>query len=111
MNIFNLRTLAIAFTLLISLTVNAESLKSRQYEQLTTAIGYPYKLLINRTDTVKIIYSENNENINCKVIVSWNAQEVQTSSTKITKEKFNDKPLASCLPRKKAKEILSRTFE
>ena len=58
MNIFNLRTLVIVFTLLISLTVNAESSKSRHYEQLTTAMGYPYKLLINRTDTVKIIYSE-----------------------------------------------------
>jgi hypothetical protein len=74
-------------------------------------MGYPYKLLINRTDIIKIIYSESDDNISCKVIISWNEQELQTSLTHITKEQFNKKPLASCLPRKEAKVILARTFD
>lgn len=111
MNTFNLRTLIIAFTLMISSTVNAEKSKVTPYEQLTSAMGYPYKLLINRTDIIKIIYSESDDNISCKVIISWNEQELQTSLTHITKEQFNKKPLANCLPRKEAKVILARTFD
>lgn len=111
MNTINLKTLITIITLITSLTTNAESSKKNHYEQLASTMGYPYKLLINRTEIVKIIYSESNDNINCKVIINWNDQVVQTPSTQITKEKFNDKPLASCLAREDAKVILARTFD
>lgn len=111
MKSINLKALIIVITLITSVTSNAESSKTPHYEQLFSSMGYPYKLLINRTDTVKIIYSENVNNINCKVIVSWSEKEVQTPITQTTKEKFKDKPLASCLARKEAKLILARTFD
>jgi len=111
MKLIILKTLIIVSTLSTPVTTNAKSSKTPHYEQLASTMGYPYKLLINRTDTVKIIYSESNENIYCKVIISWNGQEVQTSSAQTTKEKFNDKPLANCLTRKDAKLILARTFD
>lgn len=111
MKLIILKALIIITVLCTPVITNAESSKAPHYEQLASTLGYPYKLLINRTDTVKIIYSESNENINCKVIISWNEQEMQTSSTQTTKEKFNDKPLASCLARKDAKLILARTFD
>ena len=110
MNIFN-KTLAVAVILSItSLTSNAENAKIKTPEKLTSAMGYPYKLLINRSDSVKITYSENNNKINCKVVVRWHEQEMHAKPKQVSKEKFNEKPLASCLDRNKAKEILAQTF-
>lgn len=111
MNIFNSSSIVIVLASIISISANAENSKTTNYEKLTSAMGYPYKLLIKRSDSIKIIYSESSDNINCKVIINWNEQEVQTLSKQVTKEKFNDKPLASCLARKEAKVILARTFE
>lgn len=80
-------------------------------EKLTSAMGYPYKLLIARSDSVKIIYSEDIDNINCKVKVGWKEQEEQSQYKQVSKKKFIEKPLASCLSRQKAKAILAMTFQ
>ena len=92
-------------TSLSALTVQAAEKK------LTSAMGYPYKLLINRVSEIKIIYSEDAKNINCKVVVNWHEQEIKSQSIRVSRESFNEKPLASCLPRNKAKSMLAATFQ
>jgi len=89
---------------LVSSTVSAAETK------LYSAMGHPYKLLITRSEQVKIIYSEANSNIDCRVEVSWQNNLVTTPAVKVKKQDFTDKPLASCLPRVEAKKLLARTF-
>jgi hypothetical protein len=98
-------SIALLVTSLSTVTVQAAE------EKLNSAMGYPYKLLINRTNEVKIIYSERAKNINCKVVVNWGGQELKSQSIIVSKENFNEKPLASCLPRSKAKSMLKATFQ
>ncbi|MBU2971368.1 hypothetical protein KO527_18665 [Pseudoalteromonas sp. C2R02] len=78
--------------------------------KLFTEQGYPYDLLIKRTNEVKIIYSENKKAVNCRVELNWQDQKVTTQSIKVEKVKFNAKPFATCLPREQAKTILAKTF-
>lgn len=108
MNIINKNTLIslalLTFTLL-------SSIAQAEQEKLNSTMGYPYKLLINRANTVKIIYSESDNSINCKVVVNWAEQEIQSQSQHVSRKAFSDKPLASCLPREKAKSMLAATFQ
>lgn len=98
--------------LLILLTVYL--LSSNQIQaaelQLYSAMGHPYKLLIARSDKVKIIYSEKDETINCRVEVNWQTDTFATTMVEVSKKKFTTKPLASCLPRHQAKTMLANTF-
>jgi len=111
MNILNTTLAIIALSSMISITAKAEDAKLTSYEKLTSTMGYPYKLLIDRSDSVKIIYSESSDMINCKVTVRWSEQEIHAQPKQVSKEKFDEKPLASCLDRTKAKAILARTFQ
>lgn len=78
--------------------------------KLFTEQGYPYDLLIKRTNEVKIIYSENERYVNCRVELNWQDQKMTTQSIKVEQVKFNEKPFATCLPRAQAKTILAKTF-
>jgi len=94
----------LAYTTLTSTVQAAEG-------KLTSAMGYPYKLLINRANSIKIIYSENSNNIDCKVVFNWNDQKLVSQSMLVSRENFKDEPLASCLTREKAKSMLKVTFQ
>jgi hypothetical protein len=78
--------------------------------KLFSSEGYPYKLLINRTDSVKILFTESKEGIACRVEVAKSMKYQITELVNVTKEQFEQKPLASCLPRVQAKSILASTF-
>ncbi|GLX77118.1 hypothetical protein tinsulaeT_04580 [Thalassotalea insulae] len=97
--------------IILALTLLYSNLSQATEEKIYSAMGYPYQLLLTRTESVKIIYSENNDNIACKVEVSWADKYVLTEPTQVSHKNFNEKPLANCLPRKTAKSILSQTFE
>jgi len=95
------------FYLIILLSTNPVTANTNK---LFTEQGYPYDLLIKRTDEVKIIYSENEKEVNCRVELNWQDQKITTQPIKIEKIKFNAKPFATCLPRQQAKTILAKTF-
>jgi len=98
-------TISTILTLIVINSVQASQ------EKLYTEKKYPYNLLLTRSDSVKIIYTNNKEYINCKVEVNWKNEMVTSLKTRVSKLKFNKEPLASCLPREQAKIILAKTFE
>ncbi|WP_281558423.1 hypothetical protein [Thalassomonas sp. RHCl1] len=79
-------------------------------DKVYSAQGYPYKLLINRADEVKIFYREHKTGISCHVEVSRNREKMTSVKVEVTAEQFEQLPLASCLPRKAAKTLLANTF-
>jgi hypothetical protein len=83
---------------------------SAQSEQIYSEKGYPYKDVIKRTDTVKIIYTENAQEIACKVLISFANEIYQSAEKAVSKKAFDNAPLASCLARSEAKKILAKTF-
>ncbi|SFB89855.1 hypothetical protein [Pseudoalteromonas denitrificans] len=95
---------AVLLIFISTTSVNAQSHK------LYSNQGYPYNLLIKRTDKIKIIYSESESSTKCRVEIKWKNSHISTQSININHSKFNQKPLASCLPRAQAKLILKKTF-
>lgn len=102
-------------TLLLALTITQASLASAAIQPTETVYsgkGYPYKLLIDRAESINIIYSEDPlGNIQCSVKAIVAGQELLTSKKVTDQIKFKQKPLASCLSRHKAKELLAKTFD
>ena len=80
-------------------------------EKVFTEQGYPYKQLVQRSDTVKLIYSQDGHNVTCKVAIEHKGQASTTPKQTISAAKFADKPLASCLKRDAAKSLLAMTFK
>ena len=101
--------LFILFTLL-SILILPTQVVHAEYDTIYSTKGYPYDLLISRTEAIKIIYSVNDEDIHCKVVINWNKNNITSPVVQVSKNKFEHMPLASCLTRKQAKTILASTF-
>lgn len=96
---------------IIILTLLLTSSAQASQDKIYTAKKYPYNLLLSRTDSVKIIYSDTKDQIKCKVAINWKNGMITSKQAVVSKVAFNKEPLASCLPREKAKHILAKTFE
>ena len=94
----------IASLLIVSAISNAEQ------NNLYTEKGYPYKDLVLRSQEVKLIYSQNDQNITCKVSVDTGKGATILQSHIVEPDKFQQAPLASCLLREDAIELLAETF-
>ena len=97
--------------ILIASLILASAVNTAKAETLFSEKGYPYRDLIQRAEQVKIIYSENKQDVTCKVEVNhaehpWISQDKTTSQ-----DEFNQAPLASCLSRKEAIALLAKTYE
>jgi len=79
--------------------------------ELFSQEGFPYKLLIARADSIKILFIEKAGSIECRTRVIDHQKEQTTEVVLVSKKQFNEKPLASCLSRDKAKELLADTFK
>jgi hypothetical protein len=77
---------------------------------LSSSAGYPYNLLIQRSDEVLLSY-QGDELVQCRVEVKWNKQSWQGIVVQVQAEKFLPDPLKSCLPRHMAKDMLAATFD
>jgi len=97
-------------TLFILLTILSTLPAQANTNKLFTEQGYPYNLLIKRTDEIKIIYSEKENMVNCRIELNWQGQKITTQNISVEQIKFNTKPFAACLPREQAKVILAKTF-
>jgi len=102
----NLRILTTLNIIIFLFTTPAEATTNK----LLSEQGYPYDLLIKRTNEIKIIYSEKENMVNCRIELNWQDQKITTKDISIEKIKFDKKPFAACLPRDQAKVILAKTF-
>jgi len=102
-----LKNTVITAVLLITCSINAATRTIDKTEMTNTT---PYTELVKRSDNVKIFYTDDLEQINCRVEIILGNQLWKTSSQKTDKQTFLDKPLMSCLSHEKAKQLLSRTF-
>ncbi|XPF92939.1 hypothetical protein ACM9HF_12990 [Colwellia sp. RE-S-Sl-9] len=75
--------------------------------QLYSEAGYPYKNLINKAKAVKILFTEQENSIVCRVEVSGDSKNKTTEKVVVSKKQFDQAPLVSCLPRTEAKKLLT----
>jgi hypothetical protein len=99
--------LILTLTLLFSLSTLA---KIKHEERLYTPEGYPYAALLQRVDEVKLIFTEGENNVRCRVEVSLNGKIWRGVSNTAEKQEFQRKPLNSCMAREEAKQLLADTF-
>ena len=95
------------FAGLMALSVTA----SAGMETVFTVKGYPYKDLVQRSDRVKLIYTEDESGVECHVEVDINSQTLKSDRQQATQDHFDAQPLASCLTRDHAIQFLAHTFK
>jgi len=74
--------------------------------QLDTDEGYPYKNLIKKVERVEIRYVENSHSVICKVNVQTLHNQYMGKEQTVSAKLFAKRPMAACLTREKAKQIL-----
>lgn len=79
-------------------------------EMMYTSAGYPYDRLVKRTDSVKLIYTERDNIVDCRAIISKVDQIWSGFTQTVTEKEFQKARLSSCLSRKEAKSILRETL-
>lgn len=67
--------------------------------KVQTQRGYPYEGLVNRSEEVKIFYTELAQSITCRVEVLQNGKIWQGEEHSTTAKKFTQKPLRVCMDR------------
>jgi len=106
----NVSKLKFVLLLLIVLLVLSAKYANASELKLYSTMGYPYKLLLTRSEEIKIIYSEIADKVTCRVEILENGRRTITQNVEAKSKHFNEKPLASCLPRNEAKKLLAQTF-
>ena len=79
-------------------------------DMLYTNQGYPYESLVKRSESIKIFYTKNKESTRCRVEVDVKGKIWRSSQQSISNKAFNATPLAACLARSDAKQLLAKTF-
>jgi len=77
---------------------------------VSSANDYPYRNLIDRTDDVKVFYTETSKGFNCRVEVKLDNMKWVSVEKKMNKELFSDSPLSNCLSREVAEQMLLQSF-
>jgi hypothetical protein len=78
--------------------------------KLYTQEGYPYGPLVQRIESVKIRYSQQQNEVQCSAEISDKGQTWRSEVRKVSVKSFNKLPLKSCLERDLAKQILATTY-
>lgn len=99
-----MKYLAILIIILIS---TASQAQSDSNIKLTTDEGYPYKNLINKAQRIELRYVENDHQVSCKVSVQTLHNQYMGKQQTVSAKTFKKQPLAACLTRVKAKQILN----
>ena len=92
--------------LLILFTTSFSYAKQPVITQLDTDEGYPYKNLIKKVERVEIRYVENSHSVICKVNVQTLHNQYMGKEQTVAAKLFAKRPMAACLTREKAKQIL-----
>lgn len=110
--------------LILSLALFMNQPVSAEQKRLYSEKGFPYKNILSKADKVKVIYlddvvtmdklgefsadiAEQGEIVQCRVEINWKDNELTTEKYRVSKDKFEKAPLATCLPRKLAKQYLA----
>ena len=99
-----MKYLAILIIILIS---TASQAQANSNIKLTTDEGYPYKNLINKAQRIELRYVENDHQVSCKVSVQTLHNQYMGKQQTVSTKTFKKQPLAACLTRVKAKQILN----
>lgn len=78
--------------------------------KLYSDAGYPYNMLLERADSMKIIYTIKAQEVTCSVLLENGDAPQESPKVIVSKKHFNEEPLANCLLRVKAKQWLAATF-
>ncbi|MBD1583751.1 hypothetical protein [Pseudoalteromonas sp. S16_S37] len=100
-----MKTLA---TLLFVLFTTASYANTQAVEQINTTEGYPYKNVIFKAQRVELHYSELENGIECRVNVVGDEQQHSGDTQQVSHKKFQQSPMAACLTRTTAKQILAK---
>lgn len=95
--------------LITSVLLNSNLAKAADFT-VNSANNYPYKNLVERTDAVKVFYTNNGGEQRCRVEVILKSMKWVSAEKKIDEGVFNKNKLSNCLPIKKAEQILLQTF-
>lgn len=98
------------FILVIISASLAIAIQANDEIQLYSEAGYPYKNLINKAKAVKILFTEKEESVTCRISVSGDSQNKTTEKVIISKKQFEQAPLVNCLPRAEAKKLLTFAY-
>jgi len=98
-------TSVVITTLFLAMTIQAS-----EEIQLYSEAGYPYENLIRKAKSVKILFTESEGDVICRVNILLSTQDKMTEKMKVSKKQFEEAPLASCLTRAKAKKILTLAY-
>lgn len=101
---------ALALTSILLFASSNSLAELNKVEKIYTQKGYPYEGLVNRSEAVTIFYTENVDNINCRVEVSQNGKVWRGEKHSTNIKTFTKKPLRACLNRVDAKKLLAQTF-
>lgn len=82
----------------------------KQIDKVYTEKGYPFSGLVDRSEEVKIFYTELTDNITCRVEVLQNGQIWRGEEHSTSLKEFTVTPLRACMARVDAKKLLANTF-
>ena len=96
--------------LISTLAFSTNSLaKLNAQDKINSVEVYPYNLLIQRTDQIKVIY-QGEQQITCRVEILKDELQWSGDTQVVKADKFKQNPLRHCLDRDHAKQILASTF-
>jgi hypothetical protein len=102
------KTLTLASVITLASTYSLAELN--QVKKVYTQNGYPYEALVDRSQEVKIFYTEQENNVRCRVEVIQDGQVWKGEAQIASAKKFSEKPLRACINRNDAKKLLAKTF-
>ncbi|OHU84241.1 MULTISPECIES: hypothetical protein [Pseudoalteromonas] len=100
-----MKTLIMLLSLLFTATSFANT---APVERLNTTEGYPYKNVIFKAERVELHYSQLDDKVECKVVVSDKMRVYSSETQQVSQKKFSRSPMAACLTRRTAKQILAK---
>ena len=107
----NTSALTLISIFMVSVFFSTNSLaKLNNVEKIHTQEGYPYADIVRISEQVNLIYTESENEVNCRVEVSKNGQLWQGAQQIAELKNFKNKPLRSCLTRPEAKKILASIY-
>jgi hypothetical protein len=107
----NTSALKIIIVLVASIFFSSNSLaKLNHIEKMYSQEGYPYADLIRRSEKVNLIYTESENEVNCRVEISSDGRVWQGQNRVAKLKNFKNKPLHSCLTRPEAKKLLANIY-
>lgn len=98
--------------LLLSIFISGNIFASTNSQEMVfSQEGYPYSNLIQKSEQVRILYSDKNGGIECRIEVINGQASWILNKQWVSKKKFDEQPLRSCVDRNEIKEILVTLYQ